>query len=65
MNGGESMSDPNDNAIREARRKYYREWRAKNPDKQKAIMERFWRKKLDQAKQERAQVSEPESGTNN
>jgi len=25
---------------------YYREWRKKNPDKQKAIMERFWAKKV-------------------
>ena len=56
------MSNTNNDEIREVRRQYYREWRAKNPDKQKAIMERFWQKKLDQAKQEREQVNDPEPG---
>lgn len=28
-----------------ARREYYREWRKKNPDKVKAIQERYWMKK--------------------
>ena len=56
------MSNTNNDAIREVRRKYYREWRAKNPDKQKAIMERFWQKKLDQANQERALASAPVTG---
>lgn len=56
------MSNTNNDEIREVRRQYYREWRAKNPDKQKAIMERFWRKKLDQAKQERSQASETAAG---
>lgn len=57
------MSNIDNDEIREARRKYAREWRAKNPDKQKAIMERFWRKKLDQAKQERSQASETAAGS--
>ena len=58
------MSNTNNDEIREVKRKYYREWRAKNPDKQKAIMERFWQKKLDQEKQERDQASEPADGSN-
>lgn len=28
---------------------YYREWRKKNPDKQKAIMDRFYAKKVAEA----------------
>lgn len=32
-------------AKREARRAYYRQWRAKNPDKVKAYQERYWDKK--------------------
>ncbi len=56
------MSNIDNDEIREVRRKYAREWRAKNPDKQKAIMEKFWQKKLDQAKQERAQANEPAAG---
>lgn len=32
-------------AKREARREYHRQWRKNNPDKVKAIRERYWRKK--------------------
>ena len=32
-------------AKREARRKYHREWRKKNPDKVKATQQRYWEKK--------------------
>ena len=31
--------------VREERRRYAREWRAKNPDKVKAANARFWEKK--------------------
>ena len=31
--------------IKEARAKYAREWRKKNPDKAKAIADRYWEKK--------------------
>ena len=31
--------------IREERRRYAREWRAKNPDKVKAACQRYWKKK--------------------
>ena len=42
--------------IREARAAYAREWRAKNPDKEKANRERYWlnRAKRRQAEQEKA-----------
>ena len=50
------MSETNRDELREVQRKYYREWRAKNPEKYRAIQDRFWRKKLDQAKRERDQV---------
>jgi hypothetical protein len=34
-----------DNAAREARNRYYREWRKKNPEKVKESNERYWAKK--------------------
>ena len=34
-----------DLAKREAKRQYQREWRRKNPDKVKAINDRYWKKK--------------------
>ena len=39
------MQNPDNEKIREVKREYYREWRAKNPDKVKAIQARFWAKK--------------------
>lgn len=30
---------------KKARSDYFREWRKKNPEKQKAIIERYWEKK--------------------
>lgn len=39
-------------AARIARNRYMREWRAKNPDKAKAIRERYWEKKAMQAERE-------------
>lgn len=32
-------------AAKEARNKYQREWRARNPDRVRAISERYWLKK--------------------
>lgn len=32
-------------AKQEVRREYYRQWRAKNPDKVKSYQERYWAKK--------------------
>ena len=39
------MQNTDNEKIREVKREYYREWRAKNPDKVKAIQARFWAKK--------------------
>jgi len=36
-----------DALVKEAQRAYFKEWRAKNPDKVKAIRERFWKKKAE------------------
>lgn len=36
----------------EARREYYRKWRAKNPDKVKAHVKRYWEKKALKAMEE-------------
>ena len=39
----------------EARRAYRRAWAKKNPEKVKAIQERYWAKKAEQAAAEQAQ----------
>lgn len=39
---------------REAQREYLREWRKKNPDKVKAQSRRYWERKAEKLKQERA-----------
>ena len=36
-----------------ARARYMREWRKRNPEKQKEYMENMWQKKADQREQER------------
>lgn len=36
---------------KERSNEWHREWRKKNPEKQKAIMERFWAKKAAEAQQ--------------
>ena len=36
-----------DEAIREKKREYFRNWRKNNPDKVKAAQERYWRRKLE------------------
>ncbi len=38
-----------DDAARQARNRYVREWRKKNPDKEKRARERYWAKKAKQA----------------
>lgn len=38
---------------KEARRKYKREWAAKNRDKVKAYTERYWQKKAEQAAEQK------------
>lgn len=58
------MSETNREELREVQREYYRKWRAKNPEKYRAIQDRFWKKKLDQAKRERDQASE-QAGNDN
>ena len=40
------MSIDEGNAIREAKRKYYREWRRKNPERVAKAQERFWKRKV-------------------
>lgn len=37
---------------RAAKAKYAREWRRKNPDKQRAIMNRYWLKKVAQQREQ-------------
>lgn len=44
------MSNENSDALREVKRNYYRDWRAKNPDKVRAAQERYWRRKLEEQK---------------
>jgi hypothetical protein len=39
--------------IREEKKKYAKEWRAKNPDKVKANTERYWRRKAEKLIAER------------
>lgn len=41
-----------DDKAREARKQYMKEWRAKNPDKVKAINERYWAKKAKESERE-------------
>ena len=38
--------------VRAAQARYAREWRRKNPDKQRAIVNRYWRKKVAQMQEE-------------
>lgn len=38
-------------AAKEARRAYKREWNRRNPEKVKAAQERYWTKKAEQAEQ--------------
>ena len=44
-------------AAKEIRREYARQWRKKNPEKQRAIAARYWEKKAREAQQ--AQEGEP------
>lgn len=37
-------------SAKEAKNAYMREWRKKNPDKEKAIHQRYWEKKAKQQK---------------
>lgn len=39
---------------RAARAKYMREWRKKNPDKAKAIKDRYWERQAEKIRQQRA-----------
>ena len=45
------MSEDKSEALREAKKKYFKNWRAKNPEKVAAIQERYWRRKLEEQKQ--------------
>lgn len=44
--------------IKQAQRVYYREWRAKNRDKVKAINQRYWQRRAEKAKAERDSAAE-------
>jgi|LSQX01.1.fsa_nt_gb hypothetical protein len=48
-----------DELAKEARREYYRKWRAKNPDKVKKATERYWRRKAEQILKERTEGNSP------
>lgn len=37
---------------RAAKARYAREWRRRNPDKQRAIMNRYWAKKVEQQREQ-------------
>ncbi len=41
-------------AAREARNRYYREYRAKNPEKVKAIRQRYWERKAKREQEKEA-----------
>lgn len=57
------MSDNNNAAeIRALKNEYVREWRKKNPDKARAIRERYWQKKLEQRNAAGKIASDPEPG---
>lgn len=47
-------------AAREAQNAYNREWYRKNPDKAKAIRQRYWAKKAEQMKREQERTDETE-----
>ena len=51
------MPDNKNDEIKKARREYYRNWRAKNPERVKAIQDRFWRR---QAAKRKASPGIPE-----
>ena len=42
-------------AAREARNAYKRQWNAKNPDKRREYMQRYWERKADKKRQETAE----------
>ena len=44
--------------VRKAQAAYMREWRRKNPERQKAIMVRYWAKRLAQMQQEQTEREE-------
>ena len=52
-----SMTNEQREKIREARNRYLREWRRRNPDKVQAQIERYWMRKV-----EREQQSKKEGG---
>lgn len=45
------MTEKELEAAREARNAYYRKWRKNNPDKVKAIKDRYWLKKAKSAEE--------------
>lgn len=53
-----------DNAAREARNRYYREWRKKNPEKVKESNERYWAKKAAEIAAEEKEAGANENADN-
>ena len=49
-------------AAKKARAQYAKEWRRKNPDKQKAITERYWEKKARELEEKAAADPAPDEG---
>ena len=43
--------------LKEARNEYYRQWRAKNPDKVAAAQQRYWQKQIEKRKAEQARAA--------
>ena len=53
-----TVTQQEQDAIREARRQYHAEWRRKNPDKIKAANDRYWLKKAKEYEQARHKEEE-------
>lgn len=53
-----TLTQQEQDAIREARRQYHAEWRRKNPDKIKAANDRYWLKKAKEYEQARHKEEE-------
>ena len=50
--GGERTTMTIDERAKELRRKYLREWRAKNPDKMRKYAESYWARKAEKIEKE-------------
>lgn len=49
--------------IKQAQAAYLREWRKKNPEKNKQYVEKYWNKRIDRMKAEQEQQTNQTAGT--